>query len=167
MGGMPLTGLETEAMLVLERGPGTDPHGGAITCTASLWTPQEVTLQLGGGGRGQRDLGGASPHQALRDDATQGPTNFGSSPMLLQCKPCHASIKSHFVHFLTKLHLIGSLKFWGVIPFLAFPEQIQIWVLVKKQMKVTQTCWFLSLVLFYFLLVRLHLQLLTNQKTDF
>lgn len=87
--------------------------------------------------------------------------------MLLQGKPCHASIKSHFVHFLTKLHLIGSLKFWGVIPFLAFAEQIQIWVLVKKQMKVTQTCWFLSLVLFYFVLVRLHLQLLTNQNTDF
>lgn len=60
MGGMPLTGLETEAMLVLERGPGTDLHGGAITCTASLWTPQEVTLQLGGGGRGKRDLWGAT-----------------------------------------------------------------------------------------------------------
>lgn len=28
------------------------------------------------------------------------------------------------------------------IPFLAFAEQIQIWVLVKEQMKVTQTCWF-------------------------
>jgi len=37
--------------------------------------------------------------QALRDDATQEPSNFGSHPMLLQCKPCQASIKSNFIHF--------------------------------------------------------------------
>lgn len=91
---MPLIGLETETKLLLERGSGTVLHGGAITSTASLWTPQVVTLQLGGG-LGKTDLWGvAKPWEVMQPKGL-----LGSHPMLLQCKLCQTSIKKSIYPF--------------------------------------------------------------------
>lgn len=105
VGGIALTGVETEAMLVLERGPETESHGGAITCTDSLWTPQVVTSQLGGAGWHQRDLWGMTrPWGTMQ---LKGPQILGPTQWLSSAKPAKQAWK--FTLSIFELNFIWSV----------------------------------------------------------
>lgn len=80
---------------------------GKRVCNGSPWQGCHLHSQfvdttrgdIAAGRRRTRQKRPVGRDQALRDDATQRPSNFVSHPMLLQCKTCQASIKSHFIHF--------------------------------------------------------------------